>query len=94
VNSAPITHSLCVSLRAAPANTVQFLKTLAPYLSPGVIQTLATSFIVPRLQKAVEQWNPRVDAVPIDSWVCTALFFLTTLQLRFAGVAMALSAAS
>lgn len=30
---------------------------------------LITSIIIPRLKQAVEQWNPRVDIVPIHSWL-------------------------
>ncbi|KAJ4460567.1 putative Tuftelin-interacting protein 11 [Paratrimastix pyriformis] len=47
-----------------PLPLIAFLKTLQPYLGERVLETLGVTLVLPRLQHAVDQWNPAPTPSP------------------------------
>ena len=50
-------------------NAVCILRQLKPLISPESFTEVLQELIFPRIKHTVENWNPRTDSVPIDSWL-------------------------
>eukprot|EP00457_Paulinella_chromatophora_P001447 gb/GEZN01001449.1/.p1 GENE.gb/GEZN01001449.1/~~gb/GEZN01001449.1/.p1 ORF type:complete len:934 (+),score=209.60 gb/GEZN01001449.1/:82-2883(+) len=48
---------------------LHLLKMLRPALTRQAGQKFMNELVVPKLKLGVDQWNPRLDPTPIDSWV-------------------------
>eukprot|EP01138_Halocafeteria_seosinensis_P006609 gb/GECG01006757.1/.p1 GENE.gb/GECG01006757.1/~~gb/GECG01006757.1/.p1 ORF type:complete len:948 (+),score=210.74 gb/GECG01006757.1/:1-2844(+) len=48
---------------------IQLLRNLQPVVDESSFNEILQQLIFPRLRLAVEEWNPRTDMTPIDSWI-------------------------
>eukprot|EP00698_Gefionella_okellyi_P005790 TRINITY_DN15243_c0_g1_i1.p1 TRINITY_DN15243_c0_g1~~TRINITY_DN15243_c0_g1_i1.p1 ORF type:complete len:834 (-),score=217.77 TRINITY_DN15243_c0_g1_i1:33-2465(-) len=54
----------------------KFLDLWAGYLPAPVLENVYSQLIVPKLTREAEAWNPRVDSVPVHTWVLPWLKYL------------------
>jgi tuftelin-interacting protein 11 len=63
---------LVLSLQWNPRNynpLIALLDQLRPLFPANLYDDVCAHAIAPRLRQAVEEWNPRVDTVPIHTWI-------------------------
>ncbi|XP_071492519.1 tuftelin-interacting protein 11-like [Diadema antillarum] len=48
---------------------IEFLENWLPLVPRWILNNILDQLILPKLQRAVEQWNPLTDIVPIHSWL-------------------------
>eukprot|EP01116_Phalansterium_solitarium_P024058 TRINITY_DN8696_c0_g1_i1.p1 TRINITY_DN8696_c0_g1~~TRINITY_DN8696_c0_g1_i1.p1 ORF type:complete len:795 (+),score=358.05 TRINITY_DN8696_c0_g1_i1:102-2486(+) len=62
----------------APEGLLKFLETWRPVLPSAIFEHILDHLIMPKLTTYVNNWNPRVDTVPIHAWLHPWLALLGT----------------
>ena len=53
----------------SPAPAAALLSALSPFLAPWMRENVARQLVLPRVQQAVQAWDPRTDPVPVHEWL-------------------------